>query len=282
MSVSNFIYTEWALILLLTALVIFIRTTVHLNKRVAADMLAVIALALSLTVIDYIETSLAQGETYTVWRSILTAFKYSITPFIIAFCVRIIVGIKHNLYIFILAVVNFAVCVSSVFTHSVFWYSEKNAFKRGDLWFVPFAVCAVYIAVAVFYMIRYSSRSSSDYVAIGFLVVPTSLCLVLPFIWLEDFNRWFCTTIVICVFVFYVNILMQLTKKDPLTGLLNRQSYYFDLERFGFSVTAVVSLDLDGLKIKNDTEGHADGEPLGDVVQSYREDEHETALAALP
>ena len=261
MSVGGFIYSEWALILLLTALFIFIKTTVHVDKRKVRRMVAIIVLTAALSVIEYLEVGLGSAETYSVWRRIFTAAKYSIPSFIIIECMFVTQSFKKPIIAYIPAILNAAVCTASIFTKIVFTIDAKdNTFERGILWILPFVVGAAYLALAVYHMIVNSSRSLGDLVSIGFLVIPTSLSFILPFIWLEDFDRWFCTTIAVCVFVFYVNILQQLTKKDALTGLLNRQSYYSDIEHAGNSITAAVSLDMNGLKSTNDNYGHAEGD----------------------
>lgn len=261
MSVSGFIFSEWALILLLTALFIFIKTTVHLDKSVSARMLVIIFLTAALAVIEYIEVGLGNAETYSVWRRILTAAKYSVPPYILIECLLVIQKYRHPYLSYIPAIINTAVCAASVFFKIVFTIdANRNTFQRGILWILPFVVSGAYLVLAFYHMVFNNSRSVSDIVSIGFLVVPTTLSFVLPFIWLEDFDRWFCTTIAICVFVFYVNILLQLTKKDALTGLLNRQCYYSDIERGGSLITAAVSLDMNGLKYANDHYGHAEGD----------------------
>ncbi|MCR5632467.1 MAG: hypothetical protein K6F60_03135 [Eubacterium sp.] len=50
--------------------------------------------------------------------------------------------------------------------------------------------------------------------------------LVLPFVLGKDYSKLFCVTITIALFVYYVFLILQLTEKDALTGLLNRQSFY--------------------------------------------------------
>ena len=49
-------------------------------------------------------------------------------------------------------------------------------------------------------------------------------------------------------------------EKDPLTGLLNRQAYYADISSEPEEISALVSIDMNGLKIINDTEGHTAGD----------------------
>ena len=62
------------------------------------------------------------------------------------------------------------------------------------------------------------------------------------------------------MFVYYVFSILQVTKKDPLTGLLNRQAYYSDTSNEPEEITALVSIDMNGLKVINDNEGHLAGD----------------------
>ena len=47
---------------------------------------------------------------------------------------------------------------------------------------------------------------------------------------------------------------------DPLTSLLNRQSYYNDMKSTFRNVAAVVSIDMNDLKYYNDIYGHEKGD----------------------
>ena len=47
---------------------------------------------------------------------------------------------------------------------------------------------------------------------------------------------------------------------DPLTGLINRQMYYQDMQIKGDKVSAVVSIDMNDLKQINDNYGHDAGD----------------------
>ena len=51
-----------------------------------------------------------------------------------------------------------------------------------------------------------------------------------------------------------------MAKIDPLTALLNRQSYYKDIESLGDKVTGVASVDMNELKYINDNFGHSAGD----------------------
>ena len=67
--------------------------------------------------------------------------------------------------------------------------------------------------------------------------------LILPFALGKDFSKLFCITIVIAVFVHYVFSILQITEKDPLTGLLNRQAFYA-YDRFSCSERGSVDFQM--------------------------------------
>jgi diguanylate cyclase (GGDEF)-like protein len=68
--------------------------------------------------------------------------------------------------------------------------------------------------------------------------------------------------------------LKQVSLYDPLTGALNRRAYEegAGLEAFGARYGTVLILDMDNLKVVNDTRGHAAGdELLRSLVESLRQ-----------
>ena len=62
------------------------------------------------------------------------------------------------------------------------------------------------------------------------------------------------------IFTYYEFSILQLTKKDSLTGLLNRQAYFADITHNADSISALVTIDMNGLKVLNDSKGHAAGD----------------------
>ena len=76
----------------------------------------------------------------------------------------------------------------------------------------------------------------------------------------------------IALFVYYVFSIHQLSKKDPLTGVLNLQAFYDDSMISPEEISALISLDMNGLKKINDTSGHAAGdEALMAIADCYRD-----------
>ena len=67
-------------------------------------------------------------------------------------------------------------------------------------------------------------------------------------------------TIAISSVFYYVFLLSEENRRDALTGLFDRKTFFLDLDRFGKLVTGVIQVDMNGLKEINDTEGHLAGD----------------------
>lgn len=278
MSVQDFFYSNWALVLILTSMFIMTVTTVHLSKRIVIRLFLIIMLLAALSVASYIEVGLGNGSTWNEWRAILTAFKYTTPSLILAITTTIIMNAKTHIkaMLFIPAVINGVLSFVSIPTHIVFFfYKESNSFQRGALGYIPFIVCGIYTFFVVFFLIKQSTKTLEDILPISFLAIASTASIILPLIWLFEFERWFCVSIAILLFTYYVYIMQQQTKKDALTGLLNRQSYYSDLEKSEHDITAVVSLDMNGLKTTNDRYGHDAGDKaLTTLANCFRQAAH--------
>ena len=257
--VGDFFDTNWALVLLAVAMFIMLKTTVHIRTANKRWLYAVIILTAFLGVASFIEVILGKGEAYSVWRSVLSCFKYAIPPVLLAMLSCVVLNV-FKWQLFIPAALNTLLVFLSLATGWVFRITNENHWLRGPLGYVPFIVDGLYLFYLVWKVFIYGNKHSEDIAPLAFLAATGVLCIIMPIVWGWEFEKWFCTTVMIDVFVYYVFMHQQLSKKDALTGLLNRQSYYSDIERYKDDITAVISLDMNGLKIMNDTEGHDAGD----------------------
>ena len=99
-----------------------------------------------------------------------------------------------------------------------------------------------------------------EIVYIVFLAFALGSGLLLVFILQGDYASIFCIIIAIALFAYFEFSVLQLTKKDALTGLLNRHAYYADINNDPKSISAIISIDMNGLKKINDNLGHAAGD----------------------
>ena len=93
-----------------------------------------------------------------------------------------------------------------------------------------------------------------------FLTIALASGVAFPFVFGSKFAQMFCTIIAASLFIYYVFTILELAKKDALTGVLNREAYYIETRRDYKDITAIISLDMNGLKTINDTHGHAAGD----------------------
>lgn len=259
MFLKDYLIQNWALILVLLAFAISLRVTVFLDKKTMRRMYILILAVFLLSIVVFVEFYLAGLGQYREVRVVMMSIRYSATPVIIALVTFTLVK-KQRWFVFIpailLAILNFV----SIFTGIVFSVDVDNVFHRGPLGYVPFIVAGLYCAFLIFILIHRSNKRPIEIIPILFLCFAFIGGLVLPFVFGSSYSHIFCTTIGIALFAYHEFSFLQLTKKDSLTGLLNRQAYYSETGHSPETITAILSIDMNGLKTINDTKGHAAGD----------------------
>ena len=256
---KDYLLQNWPLILILLAFVISLLTTVFLDKKSVVHMYILIVATFLLSIVVFVEFYFANDINYRMLRTVLMAIRYSATPLIIAeIIITYAKGIKW--YVFIPAFVLVVLNVVSIFTGIVFSINDENVLVRGPIWTIPYIFVGLYSIFLLYLLIRRSNKSVSEITSIIFLAFALGSGLVLPFIFKASYSSIFCITIAIALFSFYELSILQLTKKDSLTGLLNRHAYFADIRNDPKSVTALISIDMNGLKSINDNAGHLAGD----------------------
>ena len=121
-------------------------------------------------------------------------------------------------------------------------------------------MAGLYCLLLIYILLRRSNKRLIEIIPIAFLSLTLISGVALPFVFGSQFANIFCTTIAIALFAYYEFSILLLTKKDSLTGLLNRQAYFADIDTDRQSINALVSIDMNGLKAINDNYGHAAGD----------------------
>ena len=257
--IKEYFLQNWSLFLILTAFAIALKITVFLDRKTIRRMYVLIVGVFLLSIVVFVEFDVATSAGYRTLRSILMAIRYSATPFIISQIIYTLVK-KQNWYIFIPAIVLTVIDVISIFNGVVFRIDEDNNFSRGALGYLPFIVAGVYCAFLVYLLFRRCNKKWTEIVPITFFSLALLSQLIFPFVFGSDFSKIFCSTIGTALFVYYVFEILQQTKKDSLTGLLNRHAYNADTLNNPNEITALISIDMNGLKEINDSFGHAAGD----------------------
>lgn len=259
MVVKEFIIQNWPLILVLLAFIISLVTTVFLDKKTITRMYILVGSVFLLSIVVFAEFYIADNADLKNLRIALMAIRYSATPLIIALIIFALVK-RLRWFIFIPALALVVVNFVSIFTGIVFGINDSNKLVRGPLGYLPFIMVGLYSVLLIYLLIKRSNKKPMEIIYISFLAFALGSGLVLPFILQEGYANIFCVIIAIALFSYFEFSVLQLVKKDSLTGLLNRHAYFADVSNDPKSITAIISIDMNGLKTINDTIGH----PAGD------------------
>lgn len=256
---KEYVLQNWSLLLILSAFTIALKISVFLDKKTVRRMLILIVVVFLLSISVFIEFNAPIVEENRVLRGVLMAIRYSASPFIIAQIIYTFVK-KQSGLVFVPAIVLTIIDFISIFTGIVFKIGEDNSFSRGILGYFPFIFGGLYSIALIILLIKRSNKKLMEIVPIVFLSIALASQVILPFIFGSDFSKLFCPTLAVALFIYYVFEILQQTKKDSLTGLLNRHAFETDINNNPENITSLISLDMNGLKTLNDTEGHAAGD----------------------
>lgn len=156
---------------------------------------------------------------------------------------------------------NLLLCVSSVFTGSIFQITPEDYYSRGPLFFIPFTITAFYMFSLLFFAGKQKNKPSRRIETNFILSVMAAVALASL---LEIFDEmWFLIwgTAGICTILYFLLLMTQKILYDPVTGSLSRVAYEKQLEKISGNMTGTVAMiDLNNLKQINDRSGHSAGD----------------------
>lgn len=265
MPLKEYFLNNFVMLFELIGLLIILFISAHVSKRIKSYTRAAVILLFVSMLVTAFETWTQTFETLSLWRPILTAFKYTIYPLILLDVIFLVsqnikpISNKWRLIVSIPALVCIPIYFTSQWTHIVFYFLQDNHYSGGPLSNLPYIIFALYLVLFlvlnIIYLRNYSIRNR--FIAL-YICLASALCVVIYIIVnkTDDYNPIFTASLVFYFLFMYIH----LASIDPLTGLRNRQSYYQDISETGNRVTCVMSVDMNNLKELNDTEGHAAGD----------------------
>jgi hypothetical protein len=245
--ITSYLLQNWGMILVLIAFIIMLQITVFLDRKTIFRMYILIGSVFLLSLIVFVEFYLADIKQHNEARTVMMAIRYSATPILIGLILYTLVK-KARLYVILPAFAFAIVNVVSIFTGIVFKINDAGELQRGVLGYLPYVAVGLYSVALIYVLVRQSNKQITEIVPIAFLAFALFSGIIFPFFMGKDYSKIFCTTIAIALFVYYVFSILQLTKKDALTGLFNRQAYYSFINTNSKDITAVISTDMNGLK----------------------------------
>ena len=258
-AIKEYFFQNWILLLILGAFIVVLLITSFSNKKTTIRYLVLLASIFLLSIVVFAEFYLQPVVENKTARLILMTVRYSATPFVLAMVIMVLVK-RQKYFVFIPAALMLVINIISIFTGIVFSINDSHELVRGPLGYFPFILCGLYMVFLIVLLIIRSNKRIVEIAPIVFLSIALASGVAFPFIFGSKFAQIFCTIIAASLFIYYVFTILELTKKDALTGVLNREAYYIETRRDYKDITAIVSLDMNGLKRINDTFGHAVGD----------------------
>lgn len=194
------------------------------------------------------------------WRVLFSVTGYVMRPTAALSIVLIVYRkTKRPFWLWIPNILNALIYCTAFFAPIAFYFGDTYHFGRGPLGYSAHVVSFFYIALAV--VLTWQGFRDKDHRRERFILYVCAVaCVIAAWIDIETEGANLNAAILISSIFLYVFLRSIDTNRDPLTKLLNRMSFYEDCNRFGGSVSAVGSLDMNGLKRMNDMMGHEAGD----------------------
>jgi len=263
LNILNFFTENYVVLFECVGILFMLGISAHTPARMKRLTFIGILLLIVQTVVYSLEVWTWDFETLTLWRPFLTATQYSLYPFILFVLTMITVksklSWKTNLLLLLPAIAAVPLYYTSQWTHLVCWYHESNHWAPGPLRFLPYGVFALYLLL---FLVRnlFFLRSEANQIRWILYLIVFCPAVGVVFYLVTDYPHSYSALFTSSIVLYYLFIYLHFARFDPLTGLLNRQVYYLDMNRAADKITYAVSIDLNDLKHINDGYGHDAGD----------------------
>ena len=241
---------------------ILIITNRSFDKKSRQYFIAFILICFTLIFADMADYYMSEMTTLNNMRYLTSAAGYILRPASIAIIINILLRRrKFNIMIWIPIIVLAMIALTSYFTHIMFWFDAQNNFRRGELGYLSHFISAIYMVVLVVKTIQvHKNLDFGEVLIIFYIAFICTLTTVLESV--LSIRFLLPGVMMVSCALYYIILNVQPYKKDALTGLLNRRSFYIDSAKWKNLSLAIVSIDLNGLKDINDTYGHHTGDSM--------------------
>ena len=251
----------------------------RVRKNVSIWVLSIIGVALTLSILSSFEEFFKDSGNI-VGATICVVFGYTLRPLGIVFFIYLSGGLTKKTRPLLLIPIGIvflvygtAFFIGTPLGKAVFHFSSNDSggvsYSGSVFSNTSHVVGALLLVFLLFISIKdFSTRHTLDTLAIIACAVFVVAAVLIET--LTDTTNVLNNTIAISCVFYYLFILNSANRRDVLSTLLNRSSYYADVQRFGRIINAVIHIDMNGLKILNDTKGHEEGDnainTLGRVI----------------
>lgn len=258
---KDYVQSNFALLVLEIILFTLLVLKPKYASRDFRPMYITIICIFAFTVCDRLETLITDDSDFYALRLILSIICYWLRP---TFCLGLIYVLvtdkKKRTYVSIPEVINLVVMGAAaipVVGKYVFYFDADFCFQRGILGYTVFVVGFFYILLLLIIVIfNLHNKKAKE----SWLIVICAISIIISSLGETTAHLWNVTPtlVVISCLVYYLMVYIQITSFDGLTELYNRE--IFNMDSKDKNINAAVSIDMNGLKELNDTNGHEAGD----------------------
>lgn len=255
-----------------------------IKKKTARYIIAIVLSALLLSVLLTLEHYFADNS-LLIPTTLCAFLGYSIRPIVLFLFIRLgededkkwqafmLIPLACNVLIY-----SFSLFVGTPLERIVFYYASDVSggplihHKGTILNFSSHFISAVYLIYIIYISAKkLKTKHIPDAFAIFTCALFTVVAVVIESI--TGVQGLLNNTIGVSVVFYYLFMFNQISRKDPLTGLFERKSFYGDLSRYSKELNAIIQFDMNGLKLLNDKLGHEEGDKalivLGKTIEKH-------------
>ena len=251
--------------LLVGLLIVFLSHKNALDNKQNKTLIPVAVALVGLTIIDALEIyfSCPLFTTKNIGRTVFSMLGYGLRPLLILAITNLtITDWKTKLIIWTPSIFMFFISIISIWTGWICYFDAENVYHEGSLHFLVIVISLINIGILVWSLFPLFKRKRYEEII---FVIFLTLCIVVGTIfdlYMENGFFFKLADLGGCIGLSFLYIYLHLvtSRRDQLTQLYNRQSFYNDISKSEKVITAIISIDMNGLKTLNDTYGHASGD----------------------
>ncbi len=286
MDLDYFLSINYGACIGIIMLFVVLLTNTTIDKNIKMIFFALLILETIELIAYNLELETATWSYLSNWRILLSAIGYSIRPALLYLILRL--SIRRTLKLIETVAIITPLILNALIAFSAFWtnmsysYTEANVFVRGPLGITPFLTLGLYMIAIIIHTIKLSNIKSltEEVIVIGSVFICVGAMLIEFIFQVRNTGRISIVMATIFYYMFfqsqtYISTLNKersnyktlevQSKRDKLTGLLNKVSFLEEADELLSSSVANVALvffDLDNFKNANDTLGHLFGDEL--------------------
>jgi len=239
---------------------IYILADKTFNKLISISFLISVVCAFLLVIGDAVDYYLEIEHEYYQIRQLVGSLNYIWRISCVGYLVRVAQRkmSPHIFTIHILVLLNAIFAVANIWTGWIFRVNADHSFDYGVFLYLPYIVIGYFIIFFVHSTVKYFRTNMAESISI---IAICAICLFANIIEMVlHIKIVLGQAFSISSFLYYLCLTTELYKRDALTDVYNRRSFYLCAKRWKSRRFGVIMLDLNDLKKFNDMEGHKAGD----------------------